>query len=133
MKSASSLSNVFKESLSTAVSAAVETSDHSEDDRHPTAVLEHELEHEREQGGTPITTGSNTTTTVAVKEAEGGKGDGDGDDDETRTKNGDLVTEEMVADVEADVTIDEANSLLKSPPVVAGGSVNEDDDTERAK
>lgn len=132
MKSASSLSNAFRELSSTAASAVVGANDRLDDDGHPTAELEYDHEHKQGHDETPITTGGKATTAVAVKEAEGGQSDSD-DDEATRTKNGDLVTEAMMADVEADVTIGEAHSLLKSPPVVADGSAQEDDDTEGAK
>lgn len=134
MRSASSLSNAFNESSSSVATGAAyrsESTHHTvenEHDHEQELEQEHEHEHGQEQDETLI-----TTAATAEKEAEGEGGD---DSEATRaTKNGDLVTEAVMADVEADVTIDEANSLLKSPPVpVANVAAQKDeDDTEEAK
>ncbi|KAF9153774.1 hypothetical protein BG015_002651 [Linnemannia schmuckeri] len=126
IKSTSSLSNAFKESsTATAAAAGASASDRSEDDKYHTAELEHEHEHGQEQDEMLV------TTAMAKKEAEGG--DDHGDDVET-TRNGDSVLETMMADVEVNVTIDEANSLLKTPSVASSAvQKDEDDNTEEAK
>ncbi|KAK3824351.1 MAG: hypothetical protein JOS17DRAFT_751549 [Linnemannia elongata] len=136
MKSTSSLSNAFNESSSSSVATGAvhrsesnihHTMEHEQDHGHE-PDHDHEHKHGQEQDETLT-----TTAATAETEAEGGGGD---DFEATRTtENGDLVTEAMMADVEADVTIDEANSLLKSPPVpVANIAAEKDeDDTEEAK
>ncbi|KAK3840758.1 MAG: hypothetical protein J3R72DRAFT_446781 [Linnemannia gamsii] len=136
MKSTSSLSNAFKDSMTgDQRSLFEEDADHSQ----PTA---HEQEPDREQelDETLITVGGKATFLVdnLRAEAETGKEGGDNNEAEgsntetTRTENGDLMIETMMADVEADVTIDEANSLLKSPVAAAvkAVQVQANDDTE---
>ncbi|KAG0269657.1 hypothetical protein BGZ95_001971 [Linnemannia exigua] len=147
MKSTSSLSNAFKDSMaSDQRSLLEEEADHSqptaheqEPDREQEPVREQVTELEQGRDETLMTVGGKAALLVddLRAEAETGKeaGDSNGaevDDVETRTKNGDLMTETMLADVEADVTIDEANSLLKSPVATAveAAQVQATDDTE---
>ncbi|KAG9067467.1 hypothetical protein KI688_012250 [Linnemannia hyalina] len=126
MKSTSSLSNAFMESSSSSV--ATGAVHRSEDDIHHTVEHEHELEHELEHEQGQEQDETQITTAATAEEVEGGGGD---DVEATRTtKNGDLVTEAMMADVEADVTIDEANSLLKSPLVPVASIVAQKDEDE---
>ena len=136
MKSTSSLSNAFKESTLSIATDIVHRSDdnihHMVEHEHE-HELEHELEHDHEhEHGEKQDETLITTTARAEKEAGGGGGD---DVEATRTtKNGDLVTEAMMEDVKADVTIDEVNSLLKSPPVLVANiaAQKDEDDAEEA-
>ncbi|KAH7036498.1 hypothetical protein BKA57DRAFT_474937 [Linnemannia elongata] len=136
MKSTSSLSNAFKETSSSSVASDAvhrpesiipHTVEHEHEHEHE---LEHDHAHEHEDGRN-----ESLMTSVAMAEKETEAGGDDGAEATRATKNGDLVTEAMMVDVEADVTIDEANALLKSPPVpVANIAAQKDeDDTEEGK
>lgn len=140
MKSTSSLSNAFKETSSSSVASDAV---HRPESNIPHKV-EHEHEHEHEHGhelehdhAHEHEDGRNESlmTSVAMAEKEAEAGGDDGAEATRATKNGDLATEAMMVDVEADVTIDEANALLKSPPVpVANIAAQKDeDDTEEGK
>ncbi|KAG0060408.1 hypothetical protein BGZ90_004043 [Linnemannia elongata] len=144
MKSTSSLSNAFKETSSSSVASDAvhrpesnipHTVEHEHEHEHELEhehrhELEHDHAHEHEDGRN-----ESLMTSVAMAEKETEAGGADGAEATRATKNGDLVTEAMMVDVEADVTIDEANALLKSPPVpVANIAAQKDeDDTEEGK
>ncbi|KAF9128864.1 hypothetical protein BGW39_004677 [Mortierella sp. 14UC] len=119
--STSSLSNAFKESMVGDQRSLLEETDNSK----PTA---HEQKPDRKQ---------ERDETRQEKNEDSSDDDAEGDNETRTTKYGDLVTETMMADVEADVTVDEANTLLKSPDTAAAGGkavqAQENDDTEEGE